>query len=184
MRRIAALLAATLFAVGLVAGPALAYEFPSTNDDNRENGFPHVNLVAVTEDSVTLEFVNDTNSLTYFEYRIDGEQLIDGSPHPVIEGDFVYLGVEIDGRDTDGPITIEETFAAEAKVEIRLALGGERDWDFDWVTFEVADPSEEGPESSTPGFDARPAFVQACDDLTGTDYKNRGQCVSAARAAR
>ena len=31
-----------------------------------------------------------------------------------------------------------KTFVATNYVDIRLALGGERDWDFDWVRFEVA----------------------------------------------
>ena len=184
MRRIVALTAAGLLALGLTVGPAFAYEFPSTNDENRDNGFPHVNLVSATESSVTIEFVNDTNSLTYFEYRVDGEVLEDGTEHLVIDGDFIYPGVEIDGRGIDTPIVIEETFAADEKVEIRLALGGERDWDFDWVTFEVADIGDGPGGPGGPPFDGRPAFVQDCDDLSGTDYRNRGQCVSAARSNR
>ncbi len=164
--------------VGLLAVPALAHEFPSTNEANRDGGFPHVNLVSETETSVTLEFVNDTNSLAFFEYRVDGIEPDEADPHPVIEGDVIHDGVSVDGRGIDEPVVVQQTFEVESHLDVRLALGGERDWDFDWVRFEVEDPvMDEGPSE-----DRRPAFVQACDDLDGTEYRNRGQCVSSARA--
>ena len=69
---LASLVFTALFLV-VTAGPAAAYDFPSTNDANREAGLPHVNLVSTGPETVTLEFVNTTNSLAFFEYRIDGE---------------------------------------------------------------------------------------------------------------
>lgn len=147
-------------------GMASAYTFPSTNDDNRDNGHPHVN--EVFDDGtceVTLEFVNDTNSLSYFEYRIDGEVLTEGTDHPVVDGSYIYPGVSVDGRGESDPVIKTKTFqAAENMVEIRLALGGERDWDFDWTTFTV---------------DCDPETKSDCKN-GGWEYygfRNQGKCI-------
>ncbi len=48
---------------------------PNTNAENEAENLPHVKLVSATATSVTLDFVNDTNSLAFFEFRIDGEKL-------------------------------------------------------------------------------------------------------------
>lgn len=115
---------------------------PNTNAENQAGNLPHVNFVDSTNNSVTLEFVNATNSLAFFEYRIDGARLMCGTPHPVVTGDFIYPGVCVDGRANPvcatGPVVKE--FSADTMVEVRLALGGERDWDFEsnpsgWITF-------------------------------------------------
>ena len=117
------------------------YVFPSTNDFNRANGLPHVNELSKGVGTVTLEFVNTTNSLAFFEYRIDS-QTVGTDPHPIVTGDVVHPGVCVDGRTppacAPGPVT--QTFTANTLVEIRLALGGERDWDFDWTPFTVGQP--------------------------------------------
>lgn len=146
-------------------GTVAAYEFPSTNDANREGGFPHVNATPGNCE-VTIEYVNDTNSLAYFERRIDGEvpDQTYGS-HPVVDGDVIYPGVSVDGRGSDEPVIVTETYDATEVVEIRLALGGERDWDFDWTPFEV----------------------ESCDPETRADckhggwadygFRNQGQCI-------
>src|SRR5690606_35468388 len=139
IRRIVPTLVLASLLVAALAGTALAYDFPSTNDDNRTNGWPHVNLVSADLDSVTLEFVNDTNSLAFFEVRVDGEA-VTGTAHPVVTGDYIYPGVGVDGRNSEEPVIVTEEFDASSTVEVRLALGGERDWDFDWVTFEVDAP--------------------------------------------
>lgn len=140
IRRSLSILAAASLLTALLAAPALGYDYPSTNDLNRTNGWPHVNLVSADLESVTLEFVNDTNSLAFFEVRIDGEVRTGGTSHPVVAGDFVYPGVSVDGRGVATPVVVTTTFEASETVEVRLALGGERDWDFDWVTFEPHAP--------------------------------------------
>ena len=125
------------------------YTYPSTNELNRDKEVPgregqdapHVNLKNYGVGYVELEFVNNTNSLTFFEYRIDGKVLDSGTEHPVVTGDYIYPGVSNEGREIDEPVIVNKTFYAGQKVEIRLALGGERDWDFGWTTFEVA-PSD------------------------------------------
>ena len=74
------------------AGSAAAYDFPSSNDANRDMGLPHVNEVSKGPGTITLDFVNETDSLAYFEYRIDGVPVSFG-PHPVVTGDIIHPGV-------------------------------------------------------------------------------------------
>jgi hypothetical protein len=151
------------------AGVAAAYDFPSTNDANRTAGLPHVNEVSKGPGTVTLEFVNATNSLAFFEYRIDGAT-VGTTTHPVVDGDVIHPGVCVDGRNASicsaGPV--EREFSATATVEVRLALGGERDWDFDWTTFTVGATAPDVP-------------VTADDCRNGGwrefGFRNQGQCI-------
>ena len=142
---------AGLVLVAAPSGSASAddpYVFPSTNDANRELGLPHVNELSKGPGTVTLEFVNPTGALAFFEYRLDGLQA-GTTPHPVVIGDVIHPGVCVEGDvDFDPPCepdAITKTFSADATVEVRLALGGERDWDFDWTPFTVgADADRQG----------------------------------------
>lgn len=82
--------------------------------------------------SVTLDFFNFASGLAFFETRID--DLATGvTAHPVVTGDTIHTG----GTAVASGTTLSKTFFATNYVDIRLALGGERDWDFDWVRFEV-----------------------------------------------
>lgn len=116
---------------------------PNTNEENDTENLPHVELVSATATSVTLDFVNDTNSLAFFEFRIDGEKDNCRNPHPVITGDVIYPGVSVDSRGIPTPVVVQRTFDANEFVEVRLALGGERDWDWSrdhgsgWTQFNV-----------------------------------------------
>lgn len=165
MKRYAlALLATVAIILGTTAAPALAYEFPSTNEANEAAGLPHVELVGQDIGEVTLRFVNDTNSLAFFEYRIDGQVLTSGEPHPVVDGDVIYPGVGVDSRGIDTPVTVDRTFEADETVEVRLALGGERDWDFDWVTFEVPADASAKADCKQGGWEE-------------FGFRNQGQCI-------
>ena len=152
------------------AGSAAAYEFPSTNEANKAAGLPHVNQVSTGPGTVTLEFVNETNSLAFFEYRIDGAT-VGTTSHPGVHGDVIHPGICVDGRTNpacaSGPVI--ETFSANTKVEVRLALGGERDSDFDWTAFEV------GPVVGP----ADPATKADCKKGGWADFgfRNQGQCI-------
>lgn len=136
------LVAALAVSVGMVA--AQSWEPNSTNELNKNKEVPgregqdapYVHQISVGVGEVTLEFVNNTNSLAFFEYRIDGVT-VGTTPHPVVTGDVIHPGVAVDGRGIPEPVTATQTFNASQTVEIRLALGGERDWDFDWVAFNV-----------------------------------------------
>ena len=134
-----AVLAAVLVVV--LAGAALAvkpHQFPSTNAQNESLGEPFVRQLDVGEGYVVLEFVNGRSWYAFFEVRVDGKKIPrgQGDPHPVVLGDVMYEGVGVQGSVTP-PVIVHETFEARKKVEVRLALGGERDWDFDWTTFKV-----------------------------------------------
>ena len=172
--RTAAGLATALAGLTMIVAPAgLAsaedeYVFPSTNDANRRAEQPHVNEVAKGPGTVTLEFVNPTYWLAFFEYRIDGQT--DGSvAHPVVTGDVIHPAVCVEGdvnfEPPCEPDVITRTFSAEATVEVRLALGGERDWDFDWTEFTVG---------------AAPADRNDCKrggwEIFG--FRNQGECVA------
>jgi len=132
---LAAVLVVALAGIALAVKP---HEFPSTNAQNEALGQPFVRQVEVSEGYVVLEFVNATASYAFFEVRVDGKKIPrgQGDPHPVVLGDVMYEGVGVLG-DGESPVSITERFDARKKVEVRLALGGERDWDFDWTTFKV-----------------------------------------------
>ena len=140
------------------------YVFPSSNDANRDAGLPHVNMVDVGVGYATLQFVNETNSLAAFEYRIDGIT-VGTNPHPVIAGDVIHPNVCVDGRATPvcaaGPVV--QTFNATSVVEVRLALGGERDWDFDWTPFYVASDVQSKEECK--------------DNWEAYGFANQGLCI-------
>lgn len=129
---------------------ALAYDFPSAYEQDKANNHPYVELASQGIDKVTLNFVNDTNSLAFFEYRIDGAVLTSGTTHPVVDGDFIYPGVSVDSRNIPTPVARTQTFSAEPTVEVRRILGGERNWDFDWVTLEPLPPTNDCVFVETP----------------------------------
>ncbi|MGM0367975.1 MAG: DUF4214 domain-containing protein [Actinomycetota bacterium] len=116
------------------------YEFPSTNEENKngENSArpgvigPHVNLVNAGIGEVTLEFVNPEPYLAGFEYRSDGNtnQAVGSNHFNPCLNDNLYPYIVLGGNETT-----EMTIAAKEYVEVRLTFGGERDWDFDWTAF-------------------------------------------------
>lgn len=141
----------------------ILHDYPSINELNKTNNKPYVEFVSHTYDSITLNFVNNTNSQAFFEVRID-EIPVDNSrplhPNPckigtdplhsscnnrayLGENERIYPGgISVDNRASADPkeSLVTKTFQVNNKVEIRLALGGERSWDFNWVTFNVNTP--------------------------------------------
>src|SRR5690606_29589978 len=97
-------------------------------------GAPYVLLNSTTVGSVILDFYNiGNNGLAYFETRIDG--IATGlTAHPIVLGDTIHNGGTAVALNTS---VLGKQFMANDYVDIRLALGGERDYDFDWVRFEV-----------------------------------------------
>ncbi|HSJ34471.1 MAG TPA: hypothetical protein VLB85_05400, partial [Acidimicrobiia bacterium] len=114
---------------------------------------------------VDLEFVNETKFLGRFEVRVDGEVMTSGTAHPAVVGDYINDGVCVDGRAAPvcGSGPVGERFRAATTVEVRLALGGERNWDFDWVIFYPL------PDASSKA-DCR-------DDFEYYGFKTRAQCI-------
>jgi hypothetical protein len=84
--------------------------------------------------SVTLNFNNGAAGLAFFEIRIDGVDT-GSTPHPVVSGDTIHSGGQ---SIASGLVNQIRNFSATSTVDVRLALGGERDWDFNWVRFSVA----------------------------------------------
>ena len=129
-----------------------ALNFESQVPGREGQDAPHVLLNSTGVGFVTLDFFNETNSLAFFEVRIDGQQT-GTTEHPVVNGDTIHTdGVALDNRSSADPQVsfLEETFNVMKYVDIRLALGGERDWDFDWVRFN-AEEAEPVPAPATLG---------------------------------
>ena len=95
---------------------------------------PYVLFNSATAGSVTLDFFNPAAGLAFFEIRIDGVAT-GASAHPVVIGDTIHTGGKAVATGTD---LLAQVFTATSFVDVRLALGGERDWDFDWTRFGVA----------------------------------------------
>jgi hypothetical protein len=145
---------------------ALAYDFPSTNGQNRSNGWPHVNQVSTGNCEVTLEFKSPNGILACFEYRVDGEVKTSGTSHPVVDGDYIYPNICTgSGGGNTYPNARTESFEAAEKVEVRLALGAERDYDFDWTTFTVPSCNPQDKEDCKGG------------GWEFYGFRNQGQCI-------
>jgi len=129
-----------------------AYDFPSTNEDNK-NGTnplrpgtigPHVNLVEAGVGYVTLEFNMPEAYWACFEYRTDGDtsqSTGDNFNTEITDGLYPYYCLNDETRT--------ETINANEYVEVRLVFGGERDWDFDWTRFDVETATTVGGEFIT-----------------------------------
>ncbi len=155
---------ATVVALGVVAGPALAVVstvFPSTNDANRSLGWAHVDQVSVGDGAMTLEVVNPRGFASCFEFRSDGdtsERIVPTHFNPAVT-DGLYPFVCVNNE------TKLRTLAAERYVEVRLAFGAETDERFDWTRFDLV----HDPESKAD-----------CKDGGWADYgfRNQGLCVA------
>jgi len=129
-------------------GNAFGWVAPSTNALNYASQAPghvgqdnpyvlfHSNAIG----SVKLDFYNLAPGLAFFETRID-DIATGTTAHPVVTGDTIHTGGTAVATGTS---VLAKEFFATNYVDIRLALGGERDWDFDWVRFDVL-PAETVP---------------------------------------
>ena len=136
---------------GVELGTPVHWNANSTNDLNYlmmapgHSGqvAPFVLFDSATPTSVTLEFNNGAAGLAYFEFRIDGVDT--GASNHLIPGlaglDTIHQGLAVQS----GTLGLLRTFNATDMVEVRLALGGERDWDFNWTAFDV----QPAPEPAT-----------------------------------
>ena len=101
--------------------------------DQGGNPRPYVLFDSATANSVTLDFFDVAPGGAYFEYRIDGIAT-DNGPHAIITGDTEHDGVWL----PSGTTLLNQVFSATQYVDVRLALGAEGDYRFDWVRFNVA----------------------------------------------
>ena len=105
---------------------------------------PFVIFISNAPGQVTLSFNNGWAApgvRAFFEIRIDGVDT-GTTAHPVVTGDTIHSGVSVwsPGSSNSPTLEVQQTFFATSTVEVRLALGGERDWDFDWTSFAVGVP--------------------------------------------
>jgi len=120
---------------------------------------PHVLLVSSTANSITLDFFNNAPGQAFFEFRVDGQAPTGGTAHPIVGGDIIHSfssSSPLGSFSTYGGISlaantalpVQHTFTGVSNlVEVRLALGGEADWRFNWTAFELADAAV--PEPAT-----------------------------------
>ena len=128
-------------ATGTLVGNSFSWVPNSTNDLNYNKlvpgrvgqAAPYVLFDSNAVGQVTLDFYNPSVALAFFEVRIDGVET-GSTAHPVVIGDTIHTGGKSVAAGTN---LLAQVFSATQYVDIRLALGGERDWDFDWVRFEV-----------------------------------------------
>jgi hypothetical protein len=120
-------------AFGWVPGSTNALNFASQAPGHIGQASPYVLFNTNAIGSVTLDFFNLAPGLAFFETRID-DIATGANAHPVVVGDTIHTGGT---AVLTGTSVLGKTFLANNYVDIRLALGGERDWDFDWVRFEV-----------------------------------------------
>jgi hypothetical protein len=141
---------------------------PSTNDENREKGWAHVNVLDVGIGEITLEFVQPRSFFACFEYRTDGDtsqKISDNNFNSLItDGLYPYICLNAD--------TQTETFTANEYIEVRMVFGAESDERFDWTHFDVETPPvpEEKDQCKKYGW---MEFYRE----DGTPFKNQGQCI-------
>lgn len=124
----------TSFFMIVVLASFVAAVFPaSTNDNNRDMGWAHVNELSQGPGTVDLEFVSTRGFWSCFEYRTDGDTsqaLPDAHYNPEV-GDVMYPYFCVNDE------TEVHTIAANEYVEVRLTFGAEGDERFDWTGFKV-----------------------------------------------
>jgi hypothetical protein len=93
-----------------------------------------VNFIEASIGEVTLEFVMPHDYPACFEYRRDGDtsEAIDDEHYNPWLDDDLYPFVCLQGE------SVTEKFEVDEYVEVRLAFGAERDWDFDWTRIDAA----------------------------------------------
>jgi hypothetical protein len=161
------MLAVVAVALAPVSAAFASDATPSTNDDNREKGWAHVNEIDVGIGMVLLDFISTRNFLSCFEYRSDGDEsqrLLDDDGNP-----RANFNLEI----TDGlyPFyclrnqTRAEALIASQYVEVRMVFGAEKDERFDWTRFDVV------------GGDGASRFECMDGAWKNFGFRNQGQCI-------
>ena len=111
---------------------------PSTNDQNRTDGWAHFNVIETRVGEVDVEFVSTRNFFSCFEYRSDSEDPTSpNNPNPgVDDGRWPFVCVNNSTQTL--------TLSALEYVDIRMVFGAESDERFDWTRVEVLPAPEPG----------------------------------------
>jgi predicted ribosomally synthesized peptide with SipW-like signal peptide len=118
-------------------------EFVKTQDSgqnaiNQSSNRPYITY-SIDGQCIDFEFVNPTNFLFVFDYRVDGE---DGETHAY--SDIVIHGGELIGKKIGPKYNWVETTAHETEtmrvcgqneIWAGLRVGAEQDWYLDWIKF-------------------------------------------------
>lgn len=135
------------------------FTFPSTNDENRDKGWAHVNQIDVGIGETTLEFVSQRSFASCFEYRTDGDaSQATGDPNYNPDAHDLYPFTCVNNS------TSTKTFEANEYVEVRMVFGAEGDERFDWTRFDVLPDAQSKDDCKKGGWEAY-------------GFKNQGQCV-------
>jgi hypothetical protein len=140
---------------------------PSTNDQNREKGWAHVNEIDVGIGTVLLDFISTRNFYSCFEYRPDGDESQrmlddDGIPRAnfnleITDGLYPFFCLSNETR--------AEVLFASQYVEVRMVFGAEKDERFDWTRFDVA------------GGNGASKFECMNGAWKNFGFRNQGQCI-------
>ncbi len=119
---------------------------PSTNDENRTEGWAHFNVTDTRVGKVDIEFVSTRNFASCFEYRSDGEDTTDPRDNfnsDIEDGLWPFVCVNNE--------TVTKTLSAREYVEIRMVFGAEGDERFDWTRVDVTVPGAHGLQIAKSG---------------------------------
>jgi hypothetical protein len=123
----------------VVAGVGIAsadhFVFPSTNEDNRDLGWAHVNQVDTNVGETTLEFVSERGFASCFEYRTDGD-----TSEATSDTNFNPNAHDLYSFVCENNSSSELLIEADEYVEVRMVFGAESDERFDWTRFDVLYP--------------------------------------------
>lgn len=119
---------------------------PSTNDENRAEGWAHFNVLETRVGEIDIELVSTRSFPSCFEYRSDGEDPTypDNFNPDIEDGLWPFTCVYNNTRTL--------TLSAVEYVEIRMVFGAERDERFDWTRVEVVPvPGARGLQNAKSG---------------------------------
>lgn len=145
---------------GVVGSVGADSATPSTNEENRDLGWAHVNQESVEIGSTDLEFVSTRAFWSCFEYRTDGDTSQQISPNnfnaEITDGLYPYYCVNNSTRT--------ETIEANEYVEVRMVFGAEKDERFDWTRFDVLQDVQDKEQCKNGGF-------------SEFGFRNQGHCI-------
>ena len=134
---------------------------PSTNDENKDKGWAHFEVLDVGIGFADIKFVSTRDFLSCFEYRSDGEATPyedENFNEDIEDGLWPFVCV----NNSTEVLNLE----ANEYVEIRMVFGAETDERFDWTRVDVL-----------PAQDAQTRNDCMNGGWEDFGFKNQGQCV-------
>lgn len=113
------------------------FEFKSTNEENIGTNRPHVVMLDANSTHVVLEVNYGGPLMSCFEVRPDGDTSLSSGSNPWYDIPD-YYNTAPHFTCLTGPDSAILEVEADGYVEVRVSVGAESDWYFDWVRFDVA----------------------------------------------